>query len=142
MFRNTCLAIGVIAALIASGVSTDAAELVMYESPACVWCERWNQEIAPAYPKTAESRMAPLRRVDIDDDRPADLKNIKGVIYTPTFVLVHLGQEVGRITGYPGEDFFWGLFEELVKKLPPEVAACGQTKGPLSGQPDRRTMVC
>ena len=31
-----------------------AAELVMMEQPGCVWCARFNAEIAPAYPKTDE----------------------------------------------------------------------------------------
>lgn len=95
-----------------------AAELVMFESDSCEWCETWDKEIAPVYPKTAEARIAPLRRVDIDDARPADLMQLRAVIYTPTFVLLHRGKEIGRIQGYPGEDFFWALLEELIAKLP------------------------
>ena len=90
----------------------------MFESQACTWCETWNAEIAPTYPKTAEARIAPLRRVDIFDDLPPDLRGLKAVIYTPTFVLMHEGAEIGRIRGYPGEDFFWPLLDELIAKLP------------------------
>jgi hypothetical protein len=36
------------------------------------------------------------------------------VRFTPTFVLVQDGRELGRIEGYPGEDFFWGLLERLM----------------------------
>ncbi len=95
-----------------------AAELIMFESEGCTWCEAWDREIAPVYPKTAEARIAPLRRADIDDELPPDLAALKPVIYTPTFVLLHEGKEVGRILGYPGEDFFWALLEELIGKLP------------------------
>lgn len=40
--------------------------------------------------------------------------------YTPTFVLIDGGREVGRIEGYPGEAFFWGLLEKLARDLPAE----------------------
>jgi thioredoxin-related protein len=112
------LAIGLIAAMPSSA---KAAELLMFESAICEWCEAWNEEIGPIYPKTSEGRRAPLRRVDIYDERPADLRHIEGVRFTPTFVLIDdRGAEVGRINGYPGEDFFWGLLSELLAKLPDE----------------------
>lgn len=99
-------------------VSGQTAELVMFDSPACSYCERWEEEIADIYPKTEEGQQAPLRRVSIHDSLPADLNKIHGIVYTPTFVLVDDGREVGRISGYPGEDFFWGFLETLVAKLP------------------------
>ncbi len=107
-----------------------AAQLVMFESAYCEWCERWHEEIGPIYPRTPEARIAPLRRVDVDGPRPPDLAFVKGIRYTPTFVLVENGREIGRITGYPGEDFFWPLLAELLARLPPhgeEVAAHAAT---------------
>lgn len=94
-----------------------AAELVMFESKTCPWCARWHKQIGPIYPKTAEARCAPLRRVDIHAPRPADLAAIGGIRYTPTFVLLQNGHEIGRITGYPGEDFFWSLLDAELGKL-------------------------
>jgi len=94
-----------------------AAELVLFESDTCEWCERFHKEVGPAYPKTAEAKCAPLRRVDVHAPRPADLAQIKGIVYTPTFVLVEDGRELGRLTGYPGEDFFWGLLDRDLRKL-------------------------
>ena len=35
-------------------------------------------------------------------------------------MLVENGQEVGRIEGYPGDEFFWGLLERLLEQLPPQ----------------------
>lgn len=103
----------------AAAMPAKAAELVMFEADDCVWCKTWHEEIGPIYPKTAEGRQAPLRRVDIHASRPSDLEAIQGVRYTPTFVLVDdRGREVGRINGYPGEDFFWGMLAELIAKLP------------------------
>ena len=98
-------------------LSAPAAELVLFEAPDCVWCAAWNAEIGGIYPKTAEAQVAPLRRVDIHDERPVDLTEIRGIIYTPTFVLTEGGVEVGRITGYSGEDSFWGLLGIELKKL-------------------------
>jgi len=93
------------------------AELVMVESPGCEWCELWDQEIGNIYHKTDEARIAPLRKVDMADVDELDLKGIRPVIYTPTFILINKGQEVGRINGYPGDDHFWGLLDLLIAKL-------------------------
>ncbi|KUJ76153.1 hypothetical protein AVO45_12610 [Ruegeria marisrubri] len=90
-----------------------AAELVMVEEAGCAWCERWNAEIAPAYPKTAEGRFAPLRRVS-RHDIPHDLKLQRPVHFTPTFIVVESGEELARLEGYPGENFFWPLLERLL----------------------------
>jgi hypothetical protein len=95
-----------------------AAELVMFERRGCAYCARWHEEIGPIYPKTPESRAAPLRRVDLDQSRPDDLAHLAPVGFAPTFVLVEGEREVGRILGYPGQDFFWGLLGELLARLP------------------------
>jgi thioredoxin-related protein len=94
-----------------------AAELIMFESRLCTWCQAWHAEIGPIYPKTREGQIAPLRRVDIDAPRPADLAFIRGIRFTPTFVLIDGGREIGRITGYMGEDAFWGQLEALINRL-------------------------
>jgi hypothetical protein len=99
------------------GASAHAAELVMFEQKGCVWCERFNREIAPAYEKTDEGRRAPLRRVDIAKPMPADLTFVRRERFTPVFVLVDSGREFGRIRGYPGDTFFWGLLAGMIEKL-------------------------
>jgi hypothetical protein len=38
-----------------------------------------------------------------------------GVTITPTLALAEDGREIGRIVGYPGEDFFYGLLANLLK---------------------------
>jgi len=101
-----------------SGVSRAfAAEMVMFESASCTWCEAWNADVGVIYDKTPESKVLPLRRVDVDDVRPGDLEHLGGIVFTPTFVVLEGGAEIGRITGYPGEDFFWQLLGEIVKKV-------------------------
>lgn len=99
-----------------------AAELLMLEQPGCVWCAQFNEQIAPAWPKTEEGRRAPLRRVDITKPWPDDLAGIQKERFTPTFVLLHQGQELGRIRGYPGDQFFWYRIGELLDLLPDEPA--------------------
>ncbi len=101
----------------ASAVPAAAAELLMLERPGCVWCMRWNAEIAPAYPKTPEGQTAPLRRVDITKPWPSDLHGIAGDFFTPTFILVADGREVARLRGYPGDNFFWPLLADMLAKL-------------------------
>jgi len=94
-----------------------AAELVMFERAGCAWCEAFDREIAPIYSKTEEGLRAPLRRVDTARPVPPDLAFIDMERLTPLFVLIDRGHEIGRIRGYPGEDFFWGLLGALMKKL-------------------------
>ena len=89
-------------------------ELIMYEAVGCHYCAAWNKNIGVIYDETAEGRFAPLRRIDLHmDDQP---KNVKPVIYTPTFVLYKKGREVGRLTGYVSEDFFWSMLSPMLKK--------------------------
>ena len=87
-------------------------QLWMAEQKGCYWCGRWNAEIAHIYPKTAEGKLAPLQRYDLHNDTP-DIALSGKVRFTPTFVLVQDGRELGRIEGYPGEDFFWPLLKRL-----------------------------
>jgi len=84
-------------------------KLIMVERDGCIYCARWNNEIGPKYPLTPEGKLAPLEKVDIHDDWSKGLKVGQPPVFTPTFVLIEGDTEVGRIEGYPGEDFFWGL---------------------------------
>lgn len=106
--------------MLAAGFSAaaSAAELVMYESAGCSWCDAWHAEIGPVYPKTEEAARAPLRRVDLDGDPPQGITPDEPVNLTPTFLLVDdAGQEVGRITGYAGDELFWWQLGMLMEKL-------------------------
>jgi len=118
MIRNTLRVMYIIAALsIPAAFPASAAELVLFESADCAWCQTWHAEIGVIYPKTPESQVAPLRRINVRQDRPEDLAGVRRIVYTPTFVLMENGEEVGRITGYAGEEFFWGLLAVELAKL-------------------------
>ena len=90
------------------------ATLVMVEEKGCIWCARWNDQIAPIYPKTDAGKTAPLRRIDINEQASSDLTFLRKVRFTPTCVLTVDGQEISRLEGYPGEDFFWGVLEKMM----------------------------
>lgn len=120
MWRRTTIAM-----IFAIGLATVAgpgpgatAELLVLERAGCQWCIRWNEEIAPAYPNTAEGRKAPLRRVNIAEPWPADLAAVASDPVTPTFILVDRGREIARLRGYPGEHFFWPMLGEMLAKVP------------------------
>ena len=100
--------------------------LVMFDEAGCPWCLRWRREIGPAYPNTPEGKRAPLRTIDISRARTSGIALAAPVRMTPTFVLVENGREVGRITGYPGPDFFWPMLDELLRKLGPTHQGVGR----------------
>lgn len=99
----------------APGSAMAEVRLMMAEEPGCVWCARWNAQIAPIYPKTGEGAAAPLRRINIVEPMPDDIVLKRRINFTPTFVLLVDGVERNRIEGYPGEDFFWGLLGQMLK---------------------------
>ncbi|MEL7048978.1 MAG: hypothetical protein AAFO75_08475 [Pseudomonadota bacterium] len=99
-------------------VKQTAAQLVMFEEKGCPWCVKWNNEIGVIYDRTKEGQIAPLRRVDIHNRRPSDLQFIQRVSFTPTFIVISQGREIGRITGHPGADFFWPMLQEILVDLP------------------------
>ena len=91
-----------------------AADLLVFVRDGCPWCARFEAEIAPIYGKTTEGACAHLRYIDIAAPRPA---GVAAIVYTPTFVVVEDGREVGRVTGYPGQDFFWDMLDRELAKL-------------------------
>jgi len=107
----------VLAPMIAISQPVAAAQLIMFEEAGCIWCAAWQREIGGIYPRTEEGQQAPLRRIDKADERPADLRAIQAIHFTPTFVLVEDGEEIGRIVGYPGEHFFWPMLQDLLDRL-------------------------
>jgi hypothetical protein len=111
-------ALGWLCAVIFVVGAADAAELVMYRRAGCPWCALWDREVGPVYAKADIGRRVPLRMVELDHSGEPAVRLRRPIRYTPTFVLVENGEEQGRIEGYPGEAFFWGLLERLVEELP------------------------
>lgn len=100
-----------------AGLPARAADLVMFDRLGCAWCARWDREIGAIYPRTPEGQRAPLRRVSLDNALPPDLQLASPVRYSPTFVLMENGREIGRITGYTGDYAFWALLTPMIDRL-------------------------
>lgn len=112
--------VGISALVLMASQAAAEVRLMMIEEHGCMWCARWKDEIGPIYPKSAEGKVAPLFNVMITDPLEDGIELKSPAVYTPTFVLLDDGQEVGRIEGYPGEDFFWGLLGMMIETLPEE----------------------
>ncbi|MCV2891677.1 thioredoxin family protein [Lentibacter sp. XHP0401] len=116
LFSSTARAAASAAAFaILSTSQAFAVELIMVEQKGCQYCEQWLSEIGPIYPKSPEGAFAPLRIVNISAGAPEGITFARPATFTPTFILVDEGAEIGRIEGYPGEDFFWGLLGMMLK---------------------------
>jgi hypothetical protein len=85
-------------------VRTAPAVLIMISDPGCPYCARWEREVGPGYVASDDGKLAPLVRRDRHDP---DIAFIPRVVYSPTFVMLVRGREVGRIVGYGGVDLFW-----------------------------------
>lgn len=119
---NISFLFALIASLLALPAVAQDLRLVMVEQDGCHYCAQWDAEIAPIWPKTPEGHAAPLRRAQLRA-LPEDLQLRGTVVFTPTFVLVDGSQEVARLEGYPGEDFFWALAKSMIEKAGGDLAA-------------------
>jgi hypothetical protein len=112
--RRVLTAVAIALSVVSAAAPATAAELVMYRRAGCPYCATWDRVIGPIYPKTDIGKRLPLRQVDLDRSPDGKVTLASPIRFTPTFVLVDSGRELGRIEGYPGEDFFWGLLERLL----------------------------
>lgn len=102
-------------------LATAPAVLVMIGDPGCPYCARFEREVAPGYRASDDGRLAPLVR---RDRRDADVAFIPKVVYSPTFIMLVRGREIGRIVGYGGADIFW---MQVAALLVDARAALGRT---------------
>lgn len=89
----------------------------MFDSRICPHCIAWHREIGPVYPRTDEGELLPLRIVAFPDGVSADLHFIKSIRYTPTFVAIECGREIGRVVGYLSDEQFWGEVSGLAERV-------------------------
>ena len=96
-----------------------AARMILLERHDCPWCRRWLREVGQTSWNLSElGQRAPLRRVDVTQGLPEDLRMLTDWRVTPTFVLISRDHEVGRIVGYQADLFFWQQAEALMARLP------------------------
>jgi hypothetical protein len=126
MFRKTASNILLIVCLALAAnllpVAARAAELVMFDSAGCIYCQRWERAVGSVYDKTAEAKILPLRRIDVSRQSSSGVTLSEPVHYTPTFVVVDQGREVGRIEGFSSDDQFWGLLDGIATKIVAAIA--------------------
>jgi hypothetical protein len=109
--------LGVVAALftlIASPMPATAAELVMVDARACTYCQKFAREMDDVYAASPAGLNAPIRRVSPFKRWPADLSAVRPAPYTPVFILVDGGREVGRFAGYKSPEWFWSKLNPLL----------------------------
>lgn len=90
-----------------------ATVLVMIEDRGCPFCARFDAEARDSYVNSREGLMAPLVRYRRGDPAIAFLER---VVYSPTFVLLVDGREIGRAVGYQGAELFWMEIARLMAK--------------------------
>ena len=120
--RRSLLGLAVATACALPAAAAGDLRLLMVEQSGCSYCLQWHTEIGPIYPKTPEGAAAPLETVQLRGPLPEGVRLNGPAVFTPTFVLVQDGAEVGRIEGYPGEDFFWGLLGMMLRQSGNDVA--------------------
>jgi hypothetical protein len=99
--------------------------LLMFEEIGCPYCEQWRAEVGVVYNKTEEGKRAPVKIILLGEALPEGVSIGAEPFYTPTFVLLDEGVEVGRIEGYPGEAFFYGLLNRMLNNLDKRKAGSG-----------------
>jgi len=109
-----------IAIFIVPSSFAQVSQLLMFDDDDCSWCRKWDSEIGVIYKLTTESCQASLHQVKIGKALPNSVSINDPINYTPTFVLVHENKEVGRIVGYPGEEFFWSMLNEMIEENIPQ----------------------
>ena len=104
-------------ALMPGALAADGLRLLMVERPGCYYCVVFKRDVAPIYEKAEEGRLAPLVHYDLRNPLPDDITLTSRAHVTPTFILLDAdGQELDRLTGYPGDDFFWPYVNGMISR--------------------------
>jgi hypothetical protein len=97
--------------------------LVMIERPGCVYCIVFKRDVAPIYVLSEEGQRAPLVHKDIRA-LPPEMEFVSRPFVTPTFILINAeGKELDRLTGYPGDEFFWPYISAMIARHAPDAVA-------------------
>lgn len=106
----------VLAVLAAAPVSAQEFRLLLIEQVGCYVCTAFNRDVAPGYAASPEGQIAPLVHADLRGPLPEGVTLTSRPFVTPTFILLNAqGQEVDRLIGFPGEDFFWPYVAEMIE---------------------------
>ena len=90
--------------------------LIMVTSDYCPSCQAWELDVGKVYDKSPYATTLPLTRVEIGSKMPGGATFQKPVVGTPTFLIIHNGQEIGRQNGYFDAEMFWWWLSEYTAK--------------------------
>jgi hypothetical protein len=116
------LALGLAAVAAATGAQEAPGELalVMVRTAGCPWCLAWDREVRAGYLASDVGARLGLMELDLREVDGQGMVLEGPVSVTPVFLLVRRApaagglegaEEVGRLVGYPGADFFWGYLD-------------------------------
>ena len=88
-------------------IAIASTRLVMVTSDHCPFCQAWERDIGVLYEKSPYASSLPLKRVDIGSAMPDGVTLQSPVLGTPTFLIIHNGQEIDRQRGYDNAEMFW-----------------------------------
>jgi hypothetical protein len=84
-----------------------AMDLIMFEGPHCGTCKLFKREVLPIYAESPAGKVFPLWVVEMGSKLSFRIN--QPVTFTPTFVWVENGVEVGRFSGYFGKAKFFDI---------------------------------
>lgn len=103
-------ALGACFALAVFSASARATELFAFEAPNCGPCKVFKREVLPVYADSPAGKVFPLWVVDMGSKVPFRLA--QPITFTPTFVWVENGVEVGRFAGYRTREQFFEIVNQ------------------------------
>ena len=90
--------------------------LIMVTSDHCLYCQAWELDVGAVYDKSPYAPKLPLTRVNIGSKMPRGVIFQRPVVGTPTFLIIHNGQEIDRQSGYNDKKMFWFWLSEHAAK--------------------------
>ncbi len=113
--RHLALALVLVLITLPDGSRAQDMRLLMIEQAGCYYCRVFNRDMAPIYEKSEEGMTAPLVHAQLREPLPEGITLASTPFVTPTFVLLGPdGHEIERLTGFPGEDFFWSYIGDMI----------------------------
>ena len=85
-------------------------EVVVIESPNCIYCTLFRRNVLASYEDSPRARHVPLRFLDLEDVTARKLVLAEPIFVVPTVLVLRDNEEVGRIPGYVSwENFFHSI---------------------------------